>query len=203
MNMHPSVAALIACCLCLGLAQGCGRDTAESSPPPQEAEKQTYTSTQLAEAAFRGEAGKVRTMLKSGLEADGRDEQKRTPLMLASFNGHVETLRILLKAGADPDAKDINDRTPLMFASTGAFPEAVRLLLRHGADVNAVDGGEHWSPLMFAAGEGHEAVVDVLLEHGADPSLKDADGDTAADFARDRGHVHLARKIGAGDAASD
>ena len=45
---------------------------------------------------------------------------------------------------------------------------------------------------MFAAAEGHADVVAALLAAGADPSMKDADDDTARDFALQRGHTALA-----------
>jgi uncharacterized protein len=101
----------------------------------------------------------------------------------------------LVKAKAEVDRRDGNGRTALMFAASGPFPEAVEWLLQHGAAVNAVDAVEQFTALMFAASEGHAAVVEVLLKYGADPALKDKDGDTAAAFARQRGHQALADRL--------
>jgi ankyrin repeat protein len=39
--------------------------------------------------------------------------------------------------------------------------------------------------------------VELLLAHGADPALAADDGRTAADFARDGGHVELAARLSA------
>jgi ankyrin repeat protein len=82
-----------------------------------------------------------------------------------------------------------------MFASTGPNSETVTLLLKHGAEVNATDGDEHWTPLMFAAAEGQAAVIKTLLQHDANPGLKDIDGETALDFALQRGQEQAANLL--------
>ena len=80
-------------------------------------------------------------------------------------------------------------RTPLMFAATFNDPHTVKLLLANGAMVNVRDRDERFTALMFAAAEGHADVVKLLLEHKADKTLVDVDGDSAADFARQKGHT--------------
>ena len=69
------------------------------------------------------------------------------------------------------------------------------MLLDKGAKVNVVDNDEKWTALMFAAAEGQTEIVDKLLKAGADITLKDIDGDTAADFATQAGHAEIARMI--------
>ncbi len=54
-----------------------------------------------------------------------------------------------------------------------------------------MDSDEHFSPLMHAAAEGQLEVVKVLIAYGADRSLKDVDGDDAASFAAQSGHMHV------------
>lgn len=51
------------------------------------------------------------------------------------------------------------------------------------------------TPLMAAAARGHERVVELLLACGADPSRRDANGRTAAYYARSAGHHHLAERL--------
>jgi ankyrin repeat protein len=67
----------------------------------------------------------------------------------------------------------------------------VQILLDRGATPNAVDSEEHFSPLMHAAAEGNLEVVRVLIANGADKSLKDIDGDDAAAFAAQNGHLQV------------
>ena len=78
----------------------------------------------------------------------------------------------------------------------------VEVLLRAGADPDLVDTGEGWSALMFAAGEGHVEVVRTLLAHGADPSLRDEDGDQAADHASNNEHATVVRMLQEAGAAA-
>ena len=97
----------------------------------------------------------------------------------------------MLNAGAEVDQRNNLDQTALLYASTGPFPETVKILLDRGADPNSVDSNEHFSPLMHAAAEGHLEVVKVLISYGADRSLLDVDGDDAASFAAQSGHIQV------------
>ena len=134
----------------------------------------------------------VRRALESGIEVDAADDNGRTGLMMASFEGFAGVVRLMLEHGASPNLLDGAGRTALMYAASGPFPETVEVLLKAGARPDVADQEEHWTALMFAAGEGQKAVVEVLLRHGADPTLVDADGETAADHARQREHPEVA-----------
>ena len=48
---------------------------------------------------------------------------------------------------------------------------------------------------MFAAAEGQIDVVKKLLAHGAKTSLTDKDGDTASDFAAQKGHTEIVQLL--------
>lgn len=147
------------------------------------------------QAALDGDLEKVKMLLQQGVECNAADEEGRTALMLASFNGHSEIILMLMKEGAVIDQRDYMDRTALIYGATGAFPETVRILLENGADPNSVDSEEHFSPLMYAAAEGHLEVVKVLVQYGADRSLLDVDGDDAATFAAQNGHMQVAEYL--------
>lgn len=83
-----------------------------------------------------------------------------------------------------------------MFAATGDNAETVELLLNADAKViNAVDTGEGFTALMHAAAEGQVEVVKVLLKYNADATIRDADGDTAQDFARKNQHAEVSRLL--------
>jgi ankyrin repeat protein len=50
---------------------------------------------------------------------------------------------------------------------------------------------------MHAAAEGNLDVVKVLIANGADRSLKDVDGDDAASFAAQAGHMQVVEYLNA------
>ena len=150
------------------------------------AEEETFRT-----AAHDGQLEQVKALLNKGVACDAVDQDGHTALMYAAFNGYSAIVIYLLDAGAEIDKRDYLDRTALLYCSTGPFPETVKILLDRGANPNLVDSDEHFSPLMHAAAEGHLEVVKVLLAHGADKSLKDVDGDNAASFAAQAGHMHV------------
>ncbi len=49
--------------------------------------------------------------------------------------------------------------------------------------------------LMAAASGGHESVVELLLQRGSNPTRRDANGRSAAAYARAAGHTHLAERL--------
>lgn len=157
--------------------------------------RMNHDAPAFLEAAFHGQTEAVVQALENGMPVNQTDENGNSALMLAAFNGETDTLEALLEAGADPVRVDRNGRNALMFAASGPFPKAVRMLLENGAVVNTADSTEQFTALMFAAGEGHMEVVNVLLEYGADPDRKDADGDTAASFARERGYTNVYARL--------
>jgi ankyrin repeat protein len=143
----------------------------------------------LMESAFNGDLETVQQLVAAGISVSVRDLEERTPLMWSAFNGHTPVVSFLLDQGAEVDAQDNHNRTALMYASTGPFKETVDLLLINGADTNIQGTQEGFTALMNAAAEGELDVVRVLLINGANPELKDQDGDTAEDFAEQKGHT--------------
>jgi ankyrin repeat protein len=149
----------------------------------------------LQDAAHDGDLKGVEKAIESGVDVNGMDEEGRTALMFAGFNGHSEIVLKLLDAESGIDRRDMMGRTALLYAATGPFPETVQILLDKGAEPNVVDSDEHFSPLMHAAAEGNLDVVKILLEAGSDATLQDVDGDNAASFARQAGHIEVANYL--------
>ena len=92
----------------------------------------------------------------------------------------------LLKQGAELEWRDPYDGwTALAVACTYGSYEAAEALCAHGAELDARDVFQ-WTPLMRAAFNGRTKICEMLLALGADPSLKNEDGETALDKARER-----------------
>jgi ankyrin repeat protein len=138
-------------------------------------------SDRLLTAAILGNTGAVRVLLALGADANAKDEEGETSLMLAAQD--VGAVRLLLAWGADVNAKDASGETPLLGAVREDALAVVRLLLASGADVNAADEAHH-TALMSAAYSGQTDIVRLLIARGARLDIRDEDGHTAIWFAR-------------------
>ncbi len=118
------------------------------------------------------------------LQVEARNVQGESPLMMAALNGQLALARRLIERKAEVNK---TGWTPLHYAATSATPVSasmVRLLLEHHAYIDA-ESPNRTTPLMMAAQYGLPEVVRLLLEEGADPMLRNEQGLTAIDFARD------------------
>ncbi|CAM1299094.1 HECTD1 (predicted) [Pycnogonum litorale] len=94
--------------------------------------------------------------------------------------------------GIEVNFMDDVGQTLLNWASAFGTQEMVEFLCDRGADVNK---GQRSSSLHYAACFGRPSVAKVLLRHGANPDLRDEDGKTPLDKARERndeGHREVA-----------
>lgn len=117
-----------------------------------------------------------------------------TPLHLAACLGARRSALTLIGLGAPLDAVSTNPmaNTPMHAAIAGAAGESLApLLIALGANVHHV-GGTQVTALHLAASRGFEALVKLLMAHGVDRQARTEDGKTAAEIARERGHLGTA-----------
>ena len=99
----------------------------------------------------------------------------------------------LLNSGASSiDYMDDVGQTLLNWAAAFGTQEMVEFLCQKGADVNK---GQRSSSLHYAACFGRPQIAQVLLRFGANPDLRDEDGKTPLDKAREgnnEGHREVA-----------
>ncbi len=132
---------------------------AQSTPPSDKAEA-------LAEAARKGDAAVVKTLLDEGVDVNTKFRYGATALSYACDRGHLDVVKLLLDRGADVNVKDsFYGATPLSWAVRPAMgrkpqhPEVVRLLLQRGAQ-----GKE--AALMGAISAPDAATTKVILDVG-------------------------------------
>lgn len=135
---------------------------------------------------------------KGGVDVNGHDGRA---FRVAAGRGHVETMDRLLAMGADPRAREGGGPggrggTALMLGVFSGNPTAVQCIIVDGRySVNAQDRLEGFTALHRAAGShvttmdsarSRQAIICLLLAAGADPTVKDNDGRTPAQYARQR-----------------
>ena len=126
--------------------------------------------------AARNCSSMVSFLLRLGADLRLIGEDQPNPLGTCAFAGRLGVLRVLLKA--DPPQVLLDDA--LVDACRSGRIRCARILIEAGANLNP----EGYTPLMAASRHGSLALVDLLLTNKADPSLRDSEGNSAADAAR-------------------
>ena len=161
-------------------------------------------------AAKYGHVSTIGKLIAAGAVVDDpeRDDHDFTPLIIAASEGQTAAVKALLDAGAKAEQHDGDGTTALHWAVYAARPAekhiyraldqphdtvwtprkdapVVSLLVSRGAKLDTVDLQGN-TALHEAAMLDCEAAAKVLVAAGADRRIKNADGKTAYDLARDR-----------------
>ncbi len=121
-------------------------------------------------------------------------ETEEEQLFEAVKRGDAEKVGELLTQGVFVDCRADVERTPLMEAAYNGHAEVINLLIERGADVNAVDVGGETAIFRATYGDYIE-LVKLLREHGADLEVRNKQGLTAWDIAKDAGASDIASYI--------
>lgn len=117
----------------------------------------------LLDAVNAGDVGATKAAIAGGAPLEGRDNAKRTPLLLATRSDHVEIALLLIKAGADVNAKDNIRDTPFLYAGAEGRNEILKAILATG-QANLKDTNRYGGvALIPAAHHGHPETVRILL----------------------------------------
>ena len=149
---------------------------------------------QVFDAARRGEAATLATLIDQGMPPNLRNEKGDSLVMLASYYGHADAVRALVQRGADPDLRNDNGQTPLAGAAFKGYADVIAALLENGADVEGASPDGR-TALMIAAMFNRTDIVDLLLARGASPAAHDAAGNTALDVANAMGAADAAARL--------
>lgn len=153
----------------------------------------------LHDAALAGDAARVAVLLDAAPWAvDLLSPDGWTALHLAAFVGKDAAADALLARGASARimgrAFEQNLAVHAACAGRRLGKASFAKLVAATGDPNAPQK-QGYTPLMIAAGNGFVDAVDALLAAGADRTLKQAEGKSAADLARERGHNDLAKRL--------
>lgn len=145
-----------------------------------------YRSTALNEAISRGFLDLAELLIQHGADVNRTDARGRTPLQTAVEERNANLARHLIELGAEVEE---SGGWLLHIAVGDNSADLVRLLLEAGVGTELRREPDQETPLMRAADRGYENIVRLLVGAGADLAAENADGRTALDMARDRGHA--------------
>lgn len=121
---------------------------------------------ELCEAAAKGDAYQVKTLLDAGVKIGSKDRFGSTALMNAMLKGNKELVKLLIDRGADVNEVGLMGLTPLICASSKGYVDIIRLLIQAGANVN-VTTQTGLTALSAAQKKGHSQAVELLKQSGA------------------------------------
>jgi ankyrin repeat protein len=146
-------------------------------------------ASDIADAAQRGDAAGVRTLLAQRVDVNATQADGATALHWAVYRSDRALVDALIGAGANVKAANRTGVTPLWLASVNGDAGVIEALIGAGADPNEpLPLGRR--PLMIASRTGNVDAMKVLLDRGADVNARETlRGTTALMWAADEGHA--------------
>jgi ankyrin repeat protein len=130
-------------------------------------------------------------LIDNGADLEVRDDNGNTPLLFAAYEGSYKVAKLLLEKGADIQAKNEMNWNALMQAASEGYTDVAKLLLEAGSEVNVRGNEKGETPLILASWKNAPEIVKLLLEYKADKTMKDTNGDTALDYAKNERYLDV------------
>jgi ankyrin repeat protein len=181
--------------------------------------------TPLHLAAEKGHEAIVHSLLKSKADVNALTGNNKTPLRFAVDHGHANVTKMLLDADANFVTREMIDlaiqrgyvgvasllecrlhtnSVDLIRAALLPEPAFIQSLIDQGVNINLVfkDENSNWRMLegktalhVAAASTGDMDVIRLLLDAGADRTVRDSNGNTAAQLAVEHQHYDAAKLL--------
>ncbi|GGK71318.1 hypothetical protein GCM10007941_21800 [Amphritea balenae] len=151
--------------------------------------------TALLIATYHDATDAARFLINAGADVNAKDDLQDSPYLYAGAEGKLEILKMTVSAGADLRSVNRYGGTALTPAAHHGHVEVVEYLLTTGIDINQVNY-LGWTALLEAVilGDGsptYQRIVELLMIAGADRSIRDRNGRTALDNAREKGYPEI------------
>jgi len=159
----------------------------------------THGYTPLHAAAFAGNLGAVRELLRHGANVSAREDKWwGTPAGWANYARHTEARDLILEGPIDIFDAMTFDRLERLGEILARDPGALerpfgRYVTGDAKGHDWVDVG--WRPLMFAVANGKAAAARALRDRGASLDVRDRQDRSLGEVAALRGHSDLAASL--------
>lgn len=166
---------------------------AESVPPSGSSGSASELNSALLAAAYVNDVATASRLIADGADVNHKDGSVQSAYLIATseVGDDPRLLDLCLANGAKVDDLDSYNGTGLIRAAHRGYPVIVARLVAADIPLDHINR-LGWTALLEAVilgngGSAHQQVVRVLLDAGADASIKDFQGMTALDHARQRG----------------
>lgn len=140
---------------------------------------QVAAAGELADAAMRGDANAVASLLEGGADVNEPQSDGAAALHWAVYADRPDLAALLIDAGADVAARNRAGVTPLSLAAeTGSAAMAERLLDAGADPRETLSNGE--TALMMAARTGDVKTIELLIDRGAEIDARETKRGTTA-----------------------
>lgn len=150
--------------------------------------KDNFGTTATIIAATTGSTEVVKLLLKHGGDPTTKDSSGGSALDNAVFYGHTETVKALLSA--TKKLSDENSAELLMVSAGLGRMGIVEALLDYGINPNII-GLKQRTALIAAVAFDQIEAVRLLLSRKANIALKDSEGKSAVDIAKEKGNKEI------------
>lgn len=122
----------------------------------------------LYQAAGDGKPTEVVTLLKSGVNANGRTRSGSYALNAAAVENETGVIRVLIDHDANPNVQNRQGDTPLICATkyAGGKAETVQLLVKAGTNLGIRDNSGK-TALDYAKAKGQQEAIAILERAGS------------------------------------
>ncbi|KAL3285379.1 hypothetical protein HHI36_019485 [Cryptolaemus montrouzieri] len=117
-------------------------------------------------------------LLEYGANANLKDIDGNTPLLIAVKHSKRDIAFALIDHNVDVTIADNNRSTPLHHAVAHNWVDMVKLLLKRGANINATEKGGISALHLVSSNPAYVQCLNTLLKHNANPNLRDIFGNT-------------------------
>lgn len=135
----------------------------------------------------------VKQCLENGLDPNEIFEDRYTLLLPSTCCGDEKLVRLLIEKGADVNFRSKLGMTAIYLATQHDAYDLTKLLIENGANIDVPSTKDVKSPLIESTIQGNKLIVGTLIEAGADVNIKDLEGKTALDYAKEKGFSDIAR----------
>ena len=157
--------------------------------------QQDKLNNKLIDAVKNGDIKNAEELIRSGANADAKDDWRFTALHWAAWRGHVNVARVLIDKGADVDAKDKDGETALHWAALNGNVDIAKVLIWGGANVNMKNKNNETSVEIAIQYSHHQIaeLIDDSINHRKALDILDMDMDELVRMA-DESAKKLCRK---------